>query len=74
MANDDNGHDVQREVLQVLLEKVEGDRFPSVTMLDMIETILRPEDVERYTSMLLDKIRDDQFPSLDLLRRVQAFA
>ena len=43
-------------------------------MLDMIEAILRPEDVERYTSLRLDKIRDDEYPSMDLLRRVQTFA
>ena len=68
MAND-NDQNLHLQVLEVLLEKVEQDPFPSVTMMDMIEEILQPEDVPRYAALLLDKIRADQFPSLDLLRR-----
>ncbi len=64
--------DLHGEVLQLLLEKIEQDHFPSVTMLDMVEEMLRPDDVERYASILMDKIRTDSFPSLDLLNRVQA--
>ncbi|RYP83631.1 hypothetical protein EKO23_18645 [Nocardioides guangzhouensis] len=70
----DDATDLHHEVLRVLLEKVEEDPYPSVTMLDMIEGLLRPEDVPTYTDILLDKIRADQFPSLDLLARVTAFA
>lgn len=73
MAND-AGHDIHREVFQILLQKVEQDPYPSVTMMDIIEANMRPEDVPNYASVLLDKIRADNFPSLDLLRRVQALA
>ena len=73
MANDD-GHDLDREVFQTLLEKVQQDPYPSVTMMDMIEERLRPENVQTYASVLLEKIRADAFPSLDLLRRVRALA
>jgi hypothetical protein len=72
MADEEN--DLHHAVLQVLLDKVEEDPYPSTTMLDMIEELLRPEDVAAYTDILLDKIRADQFPSLDLLHRVSAFA
>jgi hypothetical protein len=73
MANDD-GHDLHHEVFQILLEKVEQDPYPSVTMMDMIEEGLRPEDVQTYASVLLEKIRGDAFPSLDLIQRVRALA
>jgi hypothetical protein len=73
MAND-AGQDIHREVFQVLLQKVEQDPYPSVTMMNMIEEILQPEDVKTYAEVLLDKIRADNFPSLDLLKRVQALA
>ena len=73
MANDE-AQDLHHEVLEVLLEKVEQDPFPSVTMLNMIEEMLQPQDAPRYAAVLLDKIRADDFPSLDLLKRAQALA
>ncbi|PWN03504.1 hypothetical protein DJ010_05155 [Nocardioides silvaticus] len=66
--------ELHRQVLQVLLDKIEADRFPSVTMMDMAEELLAPEDVAPYAEVLLDKIRESTYPSLDLLRRVSAFA
>ena len=73
MANFDAQH-LHHQVLEVLLEKVEQDTYPSVTMLDMIESLLQPEDVQQYADVLLDKIRADDYPSIDLLRRLQTFA
>ena len=63
---------LHREVLELLLEKVENDPYPSGTMMDMIEQMLRPEDVASYAEILLDKLRADRFPSIDMLRRVIA--
>ena len=73
MANDDD-QSVYQQILEVLLAKVENDPFPSVTMMDMIEKLIQPDDVPRYVGLLLDKIRADEFPSMDMLRRAQAFA
>lgn len=70
----DEATELHREVLRVLLERVEEDPYPSVTMLDLIEEMLRPEEVPVYTEILLDKIRADRFPSLDMLQRVTALA
>jgi len=67
-------NDVHSEILELLLAKVESDRFPSVTQMDMIEKILRDEDVEDYAEILMDKVRNDTYPSLDLLRRLLNFA
>jgi hypothetical protein len=68
----DTATKLHREVMQVLLEKVEEDPYPSTTMLDMIEQMLRPDD-EAYAEILLDKIRGDRFPSIGMLARVNAF-
>jgi hypothetical protein len=62
------------EVLRVLLEKIEDDPYPSVTMMDLVEEMLLPEDIPAYAEILLDKIRGDRFPSLDMLDRVRQFA
>lgn len=70
MANDT---DLHREVLQVLLEKIEDDPYPSVTMMDMAEELLGEEDVEVYAQILLDKVRADRYPSIGMLSRIRAF-
>ena len=73
MPNASN-QDLHDQVFQLLMEKIEQDPYPSVTMMDMVEEMLRPDDVEKYASVLMDKIRADSFPSLDLLNRVQSLA
>jgi hypothetical protein len=66
--------DLHHQILELLLNKVRDDPYPSVTMLDMIEQSLRPDDVSEYTEILMEKVSSDQFPSLDHLRRLQQFA
>ena len=69
----DRDNDLHDQILEVLMDKVREDPFPSTTMLDMVEGMLRPDDVETYTSALIDKVKGDTFPSMDHLRRLQAF-
>ena len=61
---------VRERVLDLLLDKVEGDRYPSSTMLDDIERILTPWRREDYAEVLLDKIRRDRFPSHAMVQRL----
>ena len=74
MANADQQQDLHHQILELLLDKVRDDPYPSVTMLDMIEQSLRPDDVSEYTDILMEKVRAVQFPSLDHLQRLQRFA
>lgn len=67
-------YDVNQEVLEVLLKKIEGDTYPSTTMMDMAEELMRPEMVQRYAQILLDKATRDMYPSLALLDRVRGLA
>ena len=62
--------DVRVEVLDVLLEKIDGDRFPSATMMDDVERLLPPWRRQEYVEILLAKIRADRFPSRSLIQRV----
>jgi hypothetical protein len=66
--------DLHHQILELLFDKVRDDPYPSVTMLDMIEQSLSPDDVSEYTEILMEKVSSDQFPSLDHLRRLQQFA
>lgn len=73
MARNDD-YDVRAELLSALLEKVQHEQFPSPTMLDMIESLLSPDDVEVYAEALLDRIRNEPFPSIPMIGRLQALA
>jgi hypothetical protein len=61
---------VREQVLDLLLEKVEADRYPSSTMLDDIEQLLTPWRREDYADVLMDKIRQDRFPSRAMVQRL----
>ena len=74
MAQDEDQYDARRELVQLLLEKVANDPYPSTTQMDMIEEMLAPEDVQSYAEILMDKIRADKFPSVSLMSRVQGLA
>jgi len=65
---------VRERVLDMLLEKVEGDRYPSQAMLDDIEAILTPWRRQDYAEVLLNKIRQDRFPSRRMIQRVVRLA
>jgi hypothetical protein len=72
MAQAAEQYDVRRELLGVLLTRVQGDRHPSATMMDLIEQLIGPDERSVYAQVLVDKIRKDAHPSLDMLRRVMA--
>ncbi|WP_350277964.1 hypothetical protein [Kribbella sp. HUAS MG21] len=61
-------------LLDALLDKVAEDRFPSISMLDLIESLLRPDEVQIYVRLLLRKVRREKYPSLPVLRRIAALA
>ena len=61
---------VREQVLDLLLEKVATDRYPSSAMLDDIERLLTPWRREDYADVLLDKIRQDRYPSRVMIDRL----
>jgi hypothetical protein len=70
----DSGSDLHAQIFELLMDKVRNDTYPSTTMLNMIEEILKDDDVEEYTSALIEKVTQDTYPSIDHLRRLLAFA
>jgi hypothetical protein len=61
---------IRDQVLDLLLEKVENDRYPSVSMMDAIERLLTPGRKAAYAEVLMAKIRDDRFPSRTMIERL----
>ena len=62
--------DVRELVLDILLEKIEEDRYPSAAMMDDVERLLPPWRRREYAEILLAKIREDRYPSRSLIQRV----
>lgn len=65
------GFDPHRELVSMLLEKIQQDPYPSSTMMDFVEELLEPDEIAAYSTVLLDKIRADNFPSLDMMARLR---
>ncbi|MET9315474.1 hypothetical protein ABZX12_26975 [Kribbella sp. NPDC003505] len=64
--------DAREVLLDLLFDKIAEDRFPSLSMLDMIESQLRPDEVDLYVRLLVRRMRDEKYPSLPILRRIAA--
>jgi len=66
--------EIRRELLDIALTQVQNDRYPSVTMMDIVEHLMGSEERSIYVQVLIDKIRHDRFPSIPMMRRVLALA
>lgn len=62
--------DARAALVQTLLEKVSQERYPSTTMLDLIEELLTEEEHPAYVKFLQGRLRDDRFPSIPMLKRL----
>ena len=67
----DKQNDVRAQLVQRLVEKVDEDQYPSSTMMDTIEEMLTPDELQQYASVLLAKVADDTYPSLGMIRRIR---
>jgi len=74
MAQEAEQYDIRQELLNVALTLVQNDRYPSVTMMDLVEQLMGPDERAIYVEMLLDKIRRDRRPSIPMMRRLMALA
>ena len=62
----------QQRYLDVLMERVRQDRYPSHQLLDRIEAALfTPDQVADYAELLLEKIDEAWYPSGQLMNRMQ---
>lgn len=56
--------------MQLLLDKIRQDRYPSLELMDRVEILLDREHVDDYVEILFEKIENDHYPSKQLLDRV----
>jgi hypothetical protein len=70
MANNGKEIDVRGEVVNLLIEKIASDRNPSVTVMNLVEELLAPDDVPAYAEVLMDKVKTERSPSISMIRRL----
>jgi hypothetical protein len=70
MASNGEEVDVRGEVVDMLIEKIASDRNPSVTMMNLVEDLLTPDDVPAYAAVLMEKVKTERFPSISIIRRL----
>jgi hypothetical protein len=64
--------DARRMLLDVLMRKVRDEPYPSVAILDVVEHLLRPDEVPEYVEVLVHRFNQETYPSMPLLRRIAA--
>jgi len=61
---------LRERVTRKLIEDIEEVQYPSVTMMDRVEAVLAPDDLDEYAEALLEKIEATRFPSISTLNRL----
>jgi hypothetical protein len=69
-----NRDEAQARVVQMLMDKVRQDPYPSATQMSIIEELLTPELAADYVELLVEKAAKDNFPSIPMLRRISRVA
>jgi hypothetical protein len=54
----------------ILLEKARQDRYPSSTMLNILEQRIVGHEREELVKMLTEKVAADRYPSIEMLKRL----
>jgi hypothetical protein len=65
---------IRDELVKVLMQKVRADPYPSVDMLDSLERLLDPLELEEYAELLLERVRRDRYPSWPIIYRLHNLA
>jgi hypothetical protein len=69
-----NREEAQGRLVQMLMDKVREDRYPSATQLSLIEESIPREMLGEYVELLVDKAAQDEFPSIPMLKRISRVA
>ncbi len=66
--------EAQGWMVQMLMEKIRKDRYPSATQMSIVEESLPQEMIPDYLEILIEKAEQDNVPSVPLLRRISRIA
>ena len=64
---------LRKRVTSSLVSEIENVEYPSVTMMDRVETTLGTrEDLASYVEALVKKVEGTRFPSVSMLNRLDS--
>jgi hypothetical protein len=63
---------LRERYVQILLDRIRAEPYPSYTYMDLLEaTVTSPDQLVEYLDALMDKVETTRFPSLTMMRRIQ---
>ena len=62
--------EARAKFLLLLMEKIQRDRYPSSTHMDIVEQSMPAQWIPDYLEILYEKIEDDPHPSIPMLSRI----
>ena len=62
--------EAQTVFANILLAHIRRDRYPGVTHMQLLESIIPQSMVREYLNVLLEKVMIDRSPSIPMLRRI----
>jgi hypothetical protein len=63
--------ELRERYLQVLVDHVVDDEYLSQNQMNLVESLLPPEQMDVYLDTLLQKVESVRYPSVEMLARIQ---
>ena len=60
---------LEERFAEVLLDKIQGDIYPSSTHMDMLESLASPQVLVEFLLHLMDRIQAEAHPSIPMMQR-----
>jgi hypothetical protein len=64
------GGELHERFMEILLDEMERERYPSSQLLDLLEAHMTLRDRVRIANVLLDNLAGQRYPSPAMLRRL----
>ena len=60
---------LQEQFAETLLNKIREDQYPSVTQMDMLESLGSPRATVQFVLDLMQRIEAEPYPSIPMMQR-----
>jgi hypothetical protein len=57
--------------VQLLVDHIVEDKYPSNNQMNIVASLVRPDEMDIYLDSLFEKIEEVQYPSVEMMARVQ---
>ena len=65
---------LQEQFAEVLLDRIRGDNYPSITQMDLLEEAAPPRQRAEFAIHLFERIQEEPYPSISMLARARRLA